>query len=117
MCVCVLMFMCVCVGGFSITYVPAEYLEEYKASLEQPKDDVFTDAAPVPVAAPALKYVPVPQRYLLCNLQANLKVNRQMFICGASFIFLEKFLTSPSAKTEKEKKAHLITSGTNRGSV
>uniref|UniRef100_I3JL03 Multiple PDZ domain protein n=1 Tax=Oreochromis niloticus TaxID=8128 RepID=I3JL03_ORENI len=36
-----------------ITYVPAEYLEEYKASLEQPKDDVFTDAAPVPVAAPA----------------------------------------------------------------
>ncbi|XP_062304988.1 multiple PDZ domain protein isoform X3 [Osmerus eperlanus] len=26
-----------------ITYVPAEYLEEYKASLEQPKEDVFLD--------------------------------------------------------------------------
>uniref|UniRef100_A0A668W3L4 Multiple PDZ domain protein n=1 Tax=Oreochromis aureus TaxID=47969 RepID=A0A668W3L4_OREAU len=46
-----------------ITYVPAEYLEEYKASLEQPKDDVFTDAAPVPVAAPALKEIPnLPER-------------------------------------------------------
>uniref|UniRef100_A0AAX7V3B9 Multiple PDZ domain protein n=1 Tax=Astatotilapia calliptera TaxID=8154 RepID=A0AAX7V3B9_ASTCA len=44
-----------------ITYVPAEYLEEYKASLEQPKDDIFTDAAPV--AAPALKEIPnLPER-------------------------------------------------------
>lgn len=57
--VCVCLCLCVWWGGFSITYVPAEYLEEYKASLEQPKDDVFTDAAPV--AAPALKYVPLPQ--------------------------------------------------------
>uniref|UniRef100_A0A668W7G3 Multiple PDZ domain protein n=1 Tax=Oreochromis aureus TaxID=47969 RepID=A0A668W7G3_OREAU len=48
---------------YVITYVPAEYLEEYKASLEQPKDDVFTDAAPVPVAAPALKEIPnLPER-------------------------------------------------------
>uniref|UniRef100_A0A4W6EBV0 Multiple PDZ domain crumbs cell polarity complex component n=1 Tax=Lates calcarifer TaxID=8187 RepID=A0A4W6EBV0_LATCA len=31
-----------------ITYVPAEYLEEYKASLEQVKDDVFSEKAPVP---------------------------------------------------------------------
>uniref|UniRef100_A0A3B4WY38 Multiple PDZ domain crumbs cell polarity complex component n=1 Tax=Seriola lalandi dorsalis TaxID=1841481 RepID=A0A3B4WY38_SERLL len=31
-----------------ITYVPAEYLEEYKASLEQAKDDVFSEAAPLP---------------------------------------------------------------------
>ncbi|XP_026175824.1 multiple PDZ domain protein isoform X3 [Mastacembelus armatus] len=37
---------------YVITYVPAEYLEEYKASLEQAKDDVFTDAAPVPVPVP-----------------------------------------------------------------
>uniref|UniRef100_A0A674BX64 Multiple PDZ domain crumbs cell polarity complex component n=1 Tax=Salmo trutta TaxID=8032 RepID=A0A674BX64_SALTR len=28
-----------------ITYVPVEYLEEYKASLEQPKDDIFSDAS------------------------------------------------------------------------
>ncbi|XP_035769455.1 multiple PDZ domain protein [Neolamprologus brichardi] len=48
---------------YVITYVPAEYLEEYKASLEQPKDDVFTDAAPAPVAAPALKEIPnLPER-------------------------------------------------------
>lgn len=39
--------MCVCVF-VSITYVPAEYLEEYKASLEQAKDDVFSEEAPVP---------------------------------------------------------------------
>ncbi|XP_030578367.1 multiple PDZ domain protein [Archocentrus centrarchus] len=37
---------------YVITYVPAEYLEEYKASLEQAKDDVFSDAAPVPIPAP-----------------------------------------------------------------
>ncbi|XP_046904878.1 multiple PDZ domain protein-like isoform X2 [Hypomesus transpacificus] len=28
---------------YVITYVPAEYLEEYKVSLEQPKEDVFLD--------------------------------------------------------------------------
>lgn len=33
---------------FSITYVPAEYLEEYKASLEHPAEDVFSEAAPPP---------------------------------------------------------------------
>ncbi|XP_074480859.1 multiple PDZ domain protein isoform X19 [Sebastes fasciatus] len=32
-----------------ITYVPAEYLEEYKASQEQAKDDVLADTAPVPL--------------------------------------------------------------------
>uniref|UniRef100_A0A668W605 Multiple PDZ domain crumbs cell polarity complex component n=1 Tax=Oreochromis aureus TaxID=47969 RepID=A0A668W605_OREAU len=47
-----------------ITYVPAEYLEEYKASLEQPKDDVFTDAAPVPVAAPAVELFREPGKSL-----------------------------------------------------
>lgn len=49
--------MCVCarVCVFSITYVPAEYLEEYKASLEQTKDDVFPETAPAPVAVPVLK--------------------------------------------------------------
>uniref|UniRef100_A0A8C9ZMR4 Multiple PDZ domain crumbs cell polarity complex component n=1 Tax=Sander lucioperca TaxID=283035 RepID=A0A8C9ZMR4_SANLU len=31
-----------------ITYVPAEYLEEYKTSLEQAKDDLFSEPAPVP---------------------------------------------------------------------
>ncbi|XP_055756603.1 multiple PDZ domain protein-like isoform X3 [Salvelinus fontinalis] len=31
-----------------ITYVPVEYLEEYKASLEQPKDDIFSDAPQAP---------------------------------------------------------------------
>uniref|UniRef100_A0A665XEY4 Multiple PDZ domain crumbs cell polarity complex component n=1 Tax=Echeneis naucrates TaxID=173247 RepID=A0A665XEY4_ECHNA len=31
-----------------ITYVPAEYLEEYKASLATTKDDVFTEATPDP---------------------------------------------------------------------
>uniref|UniRef100_A0A8D3E6U6 Multiple PDZ domain crumbs cell polarity complex component n=1 Tax=Scophthalmus maximus TaxID=52904 RepID=A0A8D3E6U6_SCOMX len=35
-----------------ITYVPAEYLEEYKTSLEQAKDDVFSGAAPLPDTAP-----------------------------------------------------------------
>ncbi|XP_042256570.1 multiple PDZ domain protein isoform X5 [Thunnus maccoyii] len=46
---------------YVITYVPAEYLEEYKTSLEQPKDDVFSEAAPVPV--PALKDIPsLPER-------------------------------------------------------
>ncbi|XP_042367906.1 multiple PDZ domain protein isoform X2 [Plectropomus leopardus] len=35
-----------------ITYVPAEYLEEYKTSLEQDKDDVFSETAPVPVPDP-----------------------------------------------------------------
>lgn len=44
--------MCVCV--FSITYVPAEYLEEYKASLEQVKDIIYSEGA----TAPAPKYVP-----------------------------------------------------------
>lgn len=29
---------------FSITYVPAEYLEEYKAGLEQTAEDVFSEA-------------------------------------------------------------------------
>ncbi|XP_070849423.1 multiple PDZ domain protein [Chaetodon trifascialis] len=33
---------------YVITYVPAEYLEEYKANLEQAKEDVFTETAPVP---------------------------------------------------------------------
>ncbi|XP_039996432.1 multiple PDZ domain protein isoform X3 [Xiphias gladius] len=37
---------------YVITYVPAEYLEEYKASLEQTKDDVLSEAAPVLVPAP-----------------------------------------------------------------
>ncbi|KAL7374804.1 hypothetical protein ABVT39_007383 [Epinephelus coioides] len=35
-----------------ITYVPAEYLEEYKTSLEQAKDDVFSETAPVTVPDP-----------------------------------------------------------------
>ncbi|XP_014062412.1 multiple PDZ domain protein isoform X7 [Salmo salar] len=33
---------------YVITYVPVEYLEEYKTSLEQPKDDVCSDAPPAP---------------------------------------------------------------------
>ncbi|XP_071235426.1 multiple PDZ domain protein-like isoform X5 [Salvelinus alpinus] len=33
---------------YVITYVPVEYLEEYKASLEQPKDDIFSDAPQAP---------------------------------------------------------------------
>nr|XP_046237323.1 multiple PDZ domain protein-like isoform X5 [Scatophagus argus] len=37
---------------YVITYVPAEYLEEYKASLEQAKEDVFSETAPVSVPAP-----------------------------------------------------------------
>ncbi|XP_068443388.1 multiple PDZ domain protein isoform X1 [Clinocottus analis] len=37
---------------YVITYVPAEYLEEYKASQEQTKEDIFCEAAPVPVADP-----------------------------------------------------------------
>uniref|UniRef100_A0A8C8M6K6 Multiple PDZ domain crumbs cell polarity complex component n=1 Tax=Oncorhynchus tshawytscha TaxID=74940 RepID=A0A8C8M6K6_ONCTS len=32
-----------------ITYVPVEYLEEYKTSLEQPKDDICSDAPPAPM--------------------------------------------------------------------
>ncbi|XP_027133463.1 multiple PDZ domain protein isoform X4 [Larimichthys crocea] len=37
---------------YVITYVPAEYLEEYKASLEQAKEGVFSETDPVPVPAP-----------------------------------------------------------------
>ncbi|TDG99707.1 hypothetical protein EPR50_G00197720 [Perca flavescens] len=33
---------------YVITYVPAEYLEEYKTSLAQAKDDLFSEPAPVP---------------------------------------------------------------------
>ncbi|XP_028330482.1 multiple PDZ domain protein isoform X8 [Gouania willdenowi] len=33
---------------YVITYVPAEYLEEYKASVEQARDNVFDDAASSP---------------------------------------------------------------------
>ncbi|XP_029609701.1 multiple PDZ domain protein isoform X7 [Salmo trutta] len=33
---------------YVITYVPVEYLEEYKASLEQPKDDIFSDVPQAP---------------------------------------------------------------------
>ncbi|XP_051285453.1 multiple PDZ domain protein isoform X6 [Dicentrarchus labrax] len=48
---------------YVITYVPAEYLEEYKASLEQPKEDVFSETAPVPVPVPAPKDIPnLPER-------------------------------------------------------
>lgn len=62
-CVPVLVYECVCMCVSSITYVPAEYLEEYKASLEQTADteDVFSDTAPAPnpatVSAAAPKYV------------------------------------------------------------
>ncbi|XP_041636091.1 multiple PDZ domain protein isoform X4 [Cheilinus undulatus] len=38
-----------------ITYVPAEYLEEYKASLEQSADEVFSDTASALNPAPASK--------------------------------------------------------------
>ncbi|XP_038851169.1 multiple PDZ domain protein-like [Salvelinus namaycush] len=34
---------------YVITYVPVEYLEEYKTSLEQPKDDICSDAPPAPI--------------------------------------------------------------------
>ncbi|XP_072232113.1 multiple PDZ domain protein isoform X3 [Leuresthes tenuis] len=37
---------------YVITYVPAEYLEEYKVGLEQDKDDVFSEAAPLSLPAP-----------------------------------------------------------------
>ncbi|KAM9426794.1 LOW QUALITY PROTEIN: multiple PDZ domain protein [Pholidichthys leucotaenia] len=37
---------------YVFTYVPAEYLEEYKASLEQAKDDVFSEDNSFPVPAP-----------------------------------------------------------------
>ncbi|CAJ1086302.1 multiple PDZ domain protein isoform X5 [Xyrichtys novacula] len=52
---------------YVITYVPAEYLEEYKASLQQPTDDVFSETAPdpnpAPVSAPAAKDIPnLPER-------------------------------------------------------
>lgn len=33
---------------FSITYVPAEYLEEYKAGLEQTPQGGFSEIAPPP---------------------------------------------------------------------
>ncbi|XP_030017617.1 multiple PDZ domain protein isoform X2 [Sphaeramia orbicularis] len=46
---------------YVITYVPAEYLEEYKASREQVKDDVFSEEARVP--APPSKDIPnLPER-------------------------------------------------------
>ncbi|XP_029522725.2 multiple PDZ domain protein-like isoform X5 [Oncorhynchus nerka] len=34
---------------YVITYVPVEYLEEYKTSLEQPKDDICSDAPLAPI--------------------------------------------------------------------
>ncbi|KAL0970305.1 hypothetical protein UPYG_G00240130 [Umbra pygmaea] len=34
---------------YVISYVPAEYLEEYKAVMEQPKDDPFSVAPPAPI--------------------------------------------------------------------
>ncbi|XP_060922644.1 multiple PDZ domain protein isoform X3 [Limanda limanda] len=37
---------------YVITYVPAEYLEEYKTSSEQAKDDGFSETAPAPDPAP-----------------------------------------------------------------
>ncbi|XP_067379716.1 multiple PDZ domain protein isoform X2 [Channa argus] len=43
---------------YVITYVPGEYLEEYKASLEQGKDDVFPEATPVPVPPPNVSNLP-----------------------------------------------------------
>ncbi|XP_029932773.1 multiple PDZ domain protein isoform X2 [Myripristis murdjan] len=46
---------------YVITYVPAEYLEEYKASLNQAKDDVLSEAAPTHV--PGSKDIPsLPER-------------------------------------------------------
>ncbi|KAM6909367.1 multiple PDZ domain protein [Xenentodon cancila] len=46
---------------YVITYVPADYLEEYKAGLDQAKDDVFSEAAPL--SLPALKDIPnLPER-------------------------------------------------------
>uniref|UniRef100_A0AAQ5YVR3 Multiple PDZ domain crumbs cell polarity complex component n=1 Tax=Amphiprion ocellaris TaxID=80972 RepID=A0AAQ5YVR3_AMPOC len=47
-----------------ITYVPAEYLEEYKASLEQAKDEVFSEAAPVPAPAPKVELFREPGKSL-----------------------------------------------------
>ncbi|KAE8279054.1 Multiple PDZ domain protein Multi-PDZ domain protein 1 [Larimichthys crocea] len=43
---------CLIGPDLGITYVPAEYLEEYKASLEQAKEGVFSETDPVPVPAP-----------------------------------------------------------------
>ncbi|XP_029310521.1 LOW QUALITY PROTEIN: multiple PDZ domain protein [Cottoperca gobio] len=46
---------------YVITYVPAEYLDEYKASQERTTEDVFSETAPVP--APDTKVVPnLPER-------------------------------------------------------
>ncbi|XP_034532121.1 multiple PDZ domain protein isoform X5 [Notolabrus celidotus] len=44
---------------YVITYVPAEYLEEYTASLQQHTDDVFSETAPAPDHAPVS--VPAPK--------------------------------------------------------
>lgn len=44
-CLCLRVRVCVCI---SITYVPAEYLEEYKASLEQTQEDAVSETAPAP---------------------------------------------------------------------
>ncbi|CAG5929276.1 unnamed protein product [Menidia menidia] len=46
---------------YVIKYVPAEYLEEYKASLAQDKEDVFLEAAPLSLPPP--KDIPIlPER-------------------------------------------------------
>ncbi len=65
--------MCLCV--FSITYVPAEYLEEYKASLEPAKEDVFSETAPVPPPAP--KYV-LTQQFLSHHSTWEVEVNSKV---------------------------------------
>ncbi|TKS92812.1 Multiple PDZ domain protein [Collichthys lucidus] len=52
---------CLIGPDLGITYVPAEYLEEYKASLEQAKEGVFSETDPV--TAPAPKDIPnLPER-------------------------------------------------------
>lgn len=97
--VCVCVFGCVraCVCVFSITYVPAEYLEEYKASLEQAKDDVFSETAPVPVPDPVQD-----SKYVLILYPSNLSnnyTNKQMnLVCSVeicceqtSYVYMQSF--------------------------
>lgn len=45
----VYVYACVCACVHSITYIPAEYLEEYKVSLgQQIKDDIFSNVSSAP---------------------------------------------------------------------
>uniref|UniRef100_A0A8C7I3J9 Multiple PDZ domain crumbs cell polarity complex component n=1 Tax=Oncorhynchus kisutch TaxID=8019 RepID=A0A8C7I3J9_ONCKI len=58
-----------------ITYVPVEYLEEYKTSLEQPKDDICSDAPPAPISG-TIQY-PLKIYFTMCVTSLRVELKRE----------------------------------------